>query len=326
MCHHHIAVFLESPIASDAPGQEGCGHEECHQHLRRVAEDDAADQRIHGNRAEDMQHGIANQGHTYEGKCDRQHAKYGQDDDAGETGAGVVRNFLEHGSLLSARIVRGYKSYEHGTLVFNSMVAPAQGAYKRFWIWNGLEINERRMDGGGSRLRFFANMLYLVSNTALSAKAVGRMATLHLMIGLPCSGKTTYAKELSAKEHALLLTPDAWQLKLFGQDFPGPYHDKRHSDIESIMWEVAERVLSLGTSVILDFGCWARVERDDFRERAGKLGVRFKLHYMDVPYAELFRRLEDRNQNLPEGAFAIPKEEMEKFIAIFEPPTDDELA
>ncbi len=61
------------------------------------------------------------------------------------------------------------------------------------------------------------------------------MATLHLMIGLPCSGKTTYAKELAVRERALLLTPDVWQLKLFGKDFPGPYHDKRHSDIESIM-------------------------------------------------------------------------------------------
>ena len=151
------------------------------------------------------------------------------------------------------------------------------------------------------------------------------MVTLHLMIGLPCSGKTTYAKELSVTEKALLLTPDVWQLKLFGQDFPGPYHDKRHSDIESIMWDVAKSVLSLGTSVILDFGCWSRVERDDFRSRAHALGVGFKLHYMDVPYSDLYRRLKERNQNLPEGAFHIPKAEMDGFIAVFEPPAADEL-
>lgn len=151
------------------------------------------------------------------------------------------------------------------------------------------------------------------------------MTTLHLMIGLPCSGKTTYAKELSVREGALLLTPDVWQLKLFGQDFPGLYHDTRHSTIESIMWDVAERVLSLGTSVILDFGCWARVERDDFRSRAHNLGVDFKLHYMDVPYPELYRRLEERNRNLPEGTFAIPKAEMDQFITIFQPPDADEF-
>ena len=122
-----------------------------------------------------------------------------------------------------------------------------------------------------------------------------------------------------------MLTPDAWQIRLFGQDFPGPYHDKRHSEIEAIMWDVAKSVLSLGTSVILDFGCWTRVERDDFRNRAKNLGVGFKLHYMDVPYSELYRRLEERNQMLPEGSFEIPKEEMDKFIAIFQPPATDEL-
>lgn len=151
------------------------------------------------------------------------------------------------------------------------------------------------------------------------------MTTLHLMIGLPCSGKTTYARELADWEGALLLTPDVWQLKLFGQDFPGPYHDKRHSDIEEIMWDVAQSVLALGTSVILDFGCWAREERDDFRRRAHNLGVAFRLHYMDVPYPELYRRLEERNRTLPEGVFAIPKEEMDGFIAVFQPPAADEL-
>lgn len=145
------------------------------------------------------------------------------------------------------------------------------------------------------------------------------------MIGLPCSGKTTCARELALRENALLLTPDVWQLRLFGQDFPGPYHDQRHSAIEDIMWDVAERVLSLGTSVILDFGCWARVERDDFRHRAQQLGVGFRLHYMDVPIPELYRRLEERNRERVEGSFQIPKEEMAQFIAIFQPPTADEL-
>ncbi|MBV9304506.1 MAG: AAA family ATPase, partial [Acidobacteriaceae bacterium] len=32
------------------------------------------------------------------------------------------------------------------------------------------------------------------------------MATLHLMIGLPCSGKTTYARQLAGETNALLLT------------------------------------------------------------------------------------------------------------------------
>lgn len=151
------------------------------------------------------------------------------------------------------------------------------------------------------------------------------MATLHLMIGLPCSGKTTYARKLAQAEDALLLTPDVWHLQLFGHDVGEACHDVRHDKVEKIMWDVAARVLSLGCSVILDFGCWAREERDAFREKAHALGAAFQLHYMDVPTEELFRRLEVRNRSQSDQTFVIPKEEMEKYLPIFQPPEADEL-
>jgi predicted kinase len=40
-------------------------------------------------------------------------------------------------------------------------------------------------------------------------------------------------------------------------------HDDRHNVVESLMWEVAARVLSLGVNVILDFGFWSKSERED---------------------------------------------------------------
>lgn len=152
------------------------------------------------------------------------------------------------------------------------------------------------------------------------------MVTLHLMVGLPCSGKTTYAKQLAVSEKALLLTPDAWQLRLYGQDFPGPYHDDRHTIIENIMWDVAKNVLSLGTSVILDFGFWAQSERIDFRQRANDLNVNFRIHFMDVSKEELFIRLEKRNRHTDDEAFHIPLAYLEQWYQQFEPPTPEELS
>ena len=147
------------------------------------------------------------------------------------------------------------------------------------------------------------------------------MTTLHLMVGLPCSGKTTRAKELAISEKALLLTPDVWQMKLYGQDFPGPYHDKRHSDIEQIMWDVAKSVLSLGISVILDFGFWGASERADFRQRAKALGVNFRIHFMDVPKDELLARLEQRNRQAGDETWYISPSYLEQWYNQFEPPT-----
>ena len=68
------------------------------------------------------------------------------------------------------------------------------------------------------------------------------MTTLHLMVGLPCSGKSTWARALEERTGALRLTPDEWHLRLFGQDADDPEHDRRHQAVEDLMWEVAEDV------------------------------------------------------------------------------------
>ncbi len=151
------------------------------------------------------------------------------------------------------------------------------------------------------------------------------MATLHLMVGLPCSGKTTLARKLEAERRALRLTPDEWQVQLFGQDVEQPEHNARHDLIEAMLWELAARALALGTSVILDFGFWARAEREEFRRRAKQLGCASEVHFLDVPEHELMRRLETRNAQMSQNVFHIPKELMKPWIAFFQAPDPDEL-
>lgn len=149
--------------------------------------------------------------------------------------------------------------------------------------------------------------------------------TLHLMIGLPCSGKTTLAIQLERKHSALRLTPDEWHVRLYGQDAAEDEHDARHELIEAIQWEVAARALALGVDVILDFGCWVRVQREEFRLRAEQLGTDFKMHYLDTPKQVLLSRLVARNANLPSGTFYIAETALEEWFGIFEPPFSAEL-
>jgi predicted kinase len=151
------------------------------------------------------------------------------------------------------------------------------------------------------------------------------VATLHLMVGLPCSGKTTLARKLEVERSALRLTPDEWQIPFFGQDAEEPEHDARHGLIEAMLWDLAARALALGTNVILDFGFWAREEREDFRQRAKKLGAGSEVHFCDVPEAELMRRLAARNAFASQETFHITEEMMRPWIVFFQPPTPDEL-
>ena len=152
------------------------------------------------------------------------------------------------------------------------------------------------------------------------------MATLHLMVGLPGSGKTTFAKKLAQQHNAVLFSPDDWQFKLFGNDINDPTHDENHTKIEELMWDVAQDILKTGTNVILDFGCWAKEERDDFRKKAHKVGANFKIHFMDTPFEEIWARLEKRNKNAGQnGIFYVKKEKLELWASMFQKPTKKEL-
>jgi len=151
------------------------------------------------------------------------------------------------------------------------------------------------------------------------------VATLHLMVGLPCSGKTMLAQKLERELPALRLTPDEWHIRLFGQDAEEPEHDARHSLIEAMLWNIASRALELGTNVILDFGFWAREEREDYRSRAKQLGASSEVHYLDVSEDELLRRLEERNSRPSQESFLISEKAMKPWIAFFQKLTPDEL-
>jgi predicted kinase len=158
------------------------------------------------------------------------------------------------------------------------------------------------------------------------------MATLHLMVGLPGSGKTSMARELEAELSALRLTVDEWHVRLFGSDVHEDsdeadfaQHNARHAAIESLLWEAAARVLVLGVDVILDFGFWTRSERDELRERARDLGVGFAIHFADVSEDLLLERIKARNAHLPPGTFHIPELKLKEWMRLFEPPSPDEL-
>lgn len=157
------------------------------------------------------------------------------------------------------------------------------------------------------------------------AKTSAGRPTLHLMVGLPCAGKTTRAKQLEQELPALRLNLDAWHIQLFGQDADAPEHDARHSQIEAMLWPIASRTLELGISVILDYGLWAREEREDYRARARALGVTSQIHYLEVAEEALLDRLRKRNAEAPPESFIIDEASLISWFAMFEAPGPDEL-
>src|SRR5436190_17279331 len=83
---------------------------------------------------------------------------------------------------------------------------------------------------------------------AASAMAARQAPTLFLMVGLPGAGKTVRARELAAARGALLMTPDAWMIALFGQSQP----DGKRDVLEGRLIALAIEALRLRLSVVLD--------------------------------------------------------------------------
>lgn len=118
------------------------------------------------------------------------------------------------------------------------------------------------------------------------------------------------------------LTKDEWLWALGSSPWDRPAGEK----IERELWHLAQEILGLGLSVVLDFGLWARVERDEMRTVARGLGVGVELQYLEVPADELWRRIEVRNSAPPWDKEPILRTDLDEWLAIFEAPDASELA
>jgi predicted kinase len=144
---------------------------------------------------------------------------------------------------------------------------------------------------------------------------------LVLICGLPASGKTTLARELEQQIPAIRLNKDDWATEL-GHDV---WDESFRIRLESQLWALTCELLGRGQSVILEWGHWARAERDGKRLGARALGVRAELHYLDVSLEELITRVERRQATGEWTAAPITRAHMEQWASMFEPPTDEEL-
>ena len=143
-----------------------------------------------------------------------------------------------------------------------------------------------------------------------------------LTCGLPGAGKTVLARQLAADRSALRLTKDEWLIALGSN----PWDEATRVKLEHQLWHLAGEVLRLGLSVVLDFGLWARSERDEFRAAARGLGVGVELHYLDVPADELWRRIDARNAAPPWDSYPISRSQLDEWAARFQAPDAVELA
>jgi len=149
-------------------------------------------------------------------------------------------------------------------------------------------------------------------------------ATAHLLYGFVGAGKTTFAKKLERELPAVRFTHDEWMARLYGQSPRPEKFGEYYNRIVEVTWQVAVRVLELGSDVILDFGFWSRQSRDNARSRVETVGAKLKLYHVTCPEAIMRRRVLERSQDPPQDSLWINEPAFELFKSRLEPLGNDE--
>ena len=151
------------------------------------------------------------------------------------------------------------------------------------------------------------------------------MAKLIFFCGKMAAGKSTLAKELAARQRAVVLNQDHLLERLFpGEVIDVPSYLKCSSRLNSAIGPHAVALLTLGTSVVGDFPGNTRSQRAWFRELFEQAGVEHELHFIDAPDALCKRQLKERSKHLPAGTPWTSEAEFDLIMAHFLPPADDE--
>lgn len=140
--------------------------------------------------------------------------------------------------------------------------------------------------------------------------------------GLPGSGKTTTARQLERETGAVRLNTDEW-MAILGVDF---FDESFRNKLQAQLYDHGKSLLKRGQSIIVEDGHWSRAERDKQREDAQELGAILELHFFDLTFDELWRRLAGRNAAGALGTVPITKTQLQTYWPMFERPDAAELS
>jgi len=150
-------------------------------------------------------------------------------------------------------------------------------------------------------------------------------AQLHLVVGPVAAGKSTFALRLAREQGAVLMNLDEWMAQLF-HDEARPesgimawYVERTARCIEQI-WRMTERLVAVGTSVVLEIGLIQRADRERLYERVEASGFALTIYVLDGSRELRRERVKQRNREQGETfSMVVPAHIFELASDLWEP-------
>jgi predicted kinase len=155
-------------------------------------------------------------------------------------------------------------------------------------------------------------------------------ATVHLICGSTGAGKTTHALKMVREGGGVHFSIDDWTVRLFGPDQPSrsqwSWIAERVTRCEALIFDQAVEIGRQGVSSMLDLAFLRTDRREAIAGQAMAAGLGVRLHFLDVPAEERWRRVCARNQAQGETYRVTVTRPMFDFIeSIWQPPTAAEI-
>ncbi|MEM7578449.1 MAG: AAA family ATPase [Mastigocoleus sp.] len=149
--------------------------------------------------------------------------------------------------------------------------------------------------------------------------------TLHFFCGKMASGKSTLAKSLAKEKHTILMAEDIWLSQLYPEEI-NDFNDyiTYSRRLKSILSQHIQDILSIGTSVVLDFPGNTRSQRNWFRSIFESVKANHVLHYIIASDDLCKEQLKIRSKDKPEGSAFTTEAEFAAITKYFQPPTPEE--
>ena len=155
------------------------------------------------------------------------------------------------------------------------------------------------------------------------------MAHVHLIEGPVGSGKSTFARTLSARHAAPRLILDDWMTTLFRPDRPDAnvmqwYIERKQRCIDQI-FKVARDVVTAGSDVVLELGLIEQSSRLAMYDRLDAAACAYTVYVLDAPRDVRRERVRTRNRERGETfAMEVPDAFFELASDLWQAPDEFE--